>query len=122
MAENSRDRIRVRKLKARCIIGLQAWERTTLQEVVIDYDLFLDLAPAGVRDAIDHTVNYRTLTKRILAEVEASSFQLVEAMAERIAALCLEDPRVRETRVRVSKPGALRFAAEVGVEICRGRP
>lgn len=121
MEQQGRDRIRVRKLRARCVIGIQAWERTTMQEVVIDYDLWLDLAPAGHSDAIDDTVNYRTLTKRILAEVEGSGYQLVEAMAERIAQLCLDDPRVREARVRVDKPGALRFAASVGVEIRRGR-
>jgi len=53
--------------------------------------------------------------------VEASSFHLVEALAERIAALCLEEPRVQRARVRVEKPGALRFARNVGVEVTRER-
>jgi FolB domain-containing protein len=64
-------------------------------------------------------VNYRTITKRVIKLVEESQFYLVEKMAAEIAAICLEDPRVEEVSVRVEKPGALRFARSVGVEIHR---
>ena len=54
--------------------------------------------------------------------VEGSEFQLVESLAESVAALCLRDERVTRVRVSLQKPGALRFAASVGVTIERTRP
>ena len=76
----------------------------------------------GARMAdIQDAVNYRTITKRVIQLVEGSSFYLVEKMAAEIAAVCLTDPRVERARVRVEKPGALRFARSVGIEIERSR-
>jgi dihydroneopterin aldolase/D-erythro-7,8-dihydroneopterin triphosphate epimerase len=115
------DTIIIRNLRLRCIIGIQAWERHTRQDVRINIRLWVDLIRAGASDVIDDTVNYRTLTKQIVAMTESSSFQLVEALAEAIAAICLTDSRVHRTRVRVDKPGALRFADSVGVQIERDR-
>jgi FolB domain-containing protein len=65
-------------------------------------------------------VNYRTLTKRVIARVEQSEFRLIERLAEEIASLCLEEPGVKRVRVAVAKPGALRFARSVGIAIERG--
>ncbi len=116
------DRIHIEDLHLRCVIGIQAWERKVLQDVRINIVLFADIAPAGQSDDIDHTVNYKSLAKKIIAMTEASDYQLVEALAERIAQICLEDPRVARTRVKVEKPGALRFARSVGVSIERQHP
>ncbi|MBF0142242.1 MAG: dihydroneopterin aldolase [Magnetococcales bacterium] len=115
------DRIVISDLSLRCVIGVQEWERRTRQEVLINIVLFADLAGAGASDRIEDTVNYRTLGKRLVAMVEASTFQLVEALAQAVMELCLDDPRVQGARVRVEKPGALRFARSVGVEIERFR-
>lgn len=115
------DQIKIYGLHLRCIIGLQAWERKVLQDVHIDLILFADLAAAGKSDRIEATVNYKTLTKAIIALTEKSSFFLVEALAERLADLCLEDDRVQRVRISVEKPGALRFARSVGVSIERSR-
>ena len=76
-----------------------------------------DRALNDIKDA----VNYRTITKQTIRLVERSSFLLVERLAHEIASICLADPRVERARVRVEKPGALRFARSVGVEIGRGR-
>lgn len=116
------DQIKIRALHLRCVIGVQAWERTVLQDVMIDADLFADLSAAGHSDRIEETVNYKTLTKAMIALTENSSFFLVEALAERLAALCLEDARVQHVRLSVEKPGALRFARSVGVTLERSRP
>jgi 2-amino-4-hydroxy-6-hydroxymethyldihydropteridine diphosphokinase len=88
---------------------------------VINLVLFADLRPAARSDRFEDAVDYRTIKKRIVQVAESSSYRLVESLAERIAAACLEEPRVAEALVRVDKPSVLRFARTVGVEILRGR-
>ncbi len=115
------DRIHIRDLLARCIIGVSDDERREKQDVVINVTLHVDLHLAGRSDRFEDTVDYRAIKKRILAAVDDSACYLVEALAERIADVCLEDPRVAQAQVTVEKPSALRFARSVGVEITRGR-
>ncbi|MBI3975055.1 MAG: dihydroneopterin aldolase [Armatimonadetes bacterium] len=115
------DRIRIEDLLLRCIIGVNEWEREHKQDVVITITLHTDTRAAGQSDRIEDTVNYRSLTKRVIDHVEASTYFLVEALAESIAGICLTDPRVALVEVSVDKPGALRFARSVGVTITRGR-
>lgn len=115
------DRIEIRDLLLRGILGINPEEREKAQDILINLTLFADLRPAGASDDIDHTANYRTLTKRIIDHVERAARFTVEALAADIAGLCLQDPRVERVRVRVEKPGALRFARSVGVEIERAR-
>ena len=117
----SGDRILIRELRLRGIIGINDWERETEQEIVVHLALHGDLAPAGASDDIADTVNYRTLTKDVIACVESSSHFLVEALATEIARICCVGHGVERAVVRVEKPGALRFAASVGVEIERTR-
>ncbi|MBF0433738.1 MAG: dihydroneopterin aldolase [Magnetococcales bacterium] len=115
------DCITIRDLHLRCIIGIQDWERTTLQDVFLSLTLETDLELAGKSDRIEDTVNYKTLTKRIIQHVENSNHFLVEALAADVARLALEDVRVVRVRVGLEKPGALRFARSVGVVIERDR-
>jgi FolB domain-containing protein len=115
------DQIQISDLHLRTIIGINDEERRNRQDVLINITLFADLSAAGRSDNIDDAVNYRTITKQVIQLVEGSDFLLVEKMAAEIAAICLADTRVERARVRVEKPGALRFARSVGVEIERGR-
>jgi len=116
------DEIRIEDLELRTIIGINEEERHERQVVLINLVLFVDTQAAGRSDDIaDSPLNYRTLTKRIIALVEGRQFQLVERLAAEIAALCLEEPLVEKVRVSVHKPGALRFARSVGITIERGR-
>ncbi len=117
----SRDRIHIHDLALRTLIGLNPEERRKPQDVLINLTLEADLSRAGTTDAVEDTVNYRTLTKRIIRLVEASSFYLVETLAQEIAWLALLDERVESVQVRVEKPGALRFARSVGVDLTRTR-
>lgn len=117
----SDDRIEIRDLLLRGILGINPEERDKPQDILVNLTLFADLRPAGSSDSIDDTVNYRTITKRIIEHVERAGRFTVEALAADIAGLCLADPRVEGVRVRVEKPGALRFARSVGVEIERRR-
>ena len=106
---------------ARCIIGVNDDERREKQDVVINVVLSADLRTAGKSDRFEDAIDYRAIKKRIVAMVEDSSYHLVEALAERIAEICLEDSRVQQAQVTVEKPTALRFARSVGVEVIRGR-
>ena len=115
------DRILIRDLGARCIIGVNDEERRTKQDVVINLALYADLRPAGRSDRFADAVDYRAIKKQVLQRVESSEYFLLEALAEEIAAVCLTHPGVRRVRVRVDKPSALRFARSVAVEIRRQR-
>ena len=116
----SGDRILVRDLLVRGILGVNDWEREHRQDILINLTLTHDTRAAAASDDIDRSLNYRTLTKAVLALVEESSFQLVETLAEAVARICVVDFGAERVRVRVEKPGALRFARSVGVEIERG--
>lgn len=116
------DEIRIEDLLLRTIIGINGEERRDRQDILINFVLFVDTSAAGRSDNIaDSPVNYRTLTKRIIDRVEESKFQLIERLAEEIACLCLEEPKVKRVRVSVAKPSALRFAKSVVVVINRRR-
>ncbi len=113
------DKILIKDLVARCIIGVGEEERRDKQDVLINIALAVDLRKAGETDRLEDSVDYRALKKRVVRMTEESEYHLVEALAERIAQICLEDSRVREAQVTVEKPSALRFARSVGVEIER---
>lgn len=115
----SGDRILIRDLRLRGILGINDWERREKQEIVVGLDVYFDLAAAGRSDDVADTLNYRTLTKKILARVEQSSYYLVEGLATEIARIAIVEMGAERVKVRVEKPGALRFARSVGVEIER---
>ncbi len=113
------DKIHIRDLRLRCIIGVYPEERTNKQDVNIQITLFTDLRRAGQSDDLNDTVDYKTIKRKVVDMVEQSSFILVERLAQAIADICLEAPRVEKVRITVEKPGALRFARTVAVEIER---
>lgn len=115
------DMIFIDDLLIRCVIGIHDWERKTRQDVLVNIELDVDTTAAGASDDFTDAVDYRDLAKRVIEMAEGSTFQLVEALAEEIARLCLVDGRVEAARVRVEKPGAIRFARSVGVTIERER-
>lgn len=113
------DRIEIKDLLLRAIVGINDWEREKKQDVLVNIVLFTDLQPAASSDDVTQTVNYRSLTKKVIDHVESSARYTIEALAGDIAQLCLAEAGVQRVRVRVEKPGALRFARSVGVEIER---
>jgi len=115
------DQVIIKDLLVRGIIGINDWERVNLQDILINIILFADLRRAGESDDIADCVNYRTVAKKVQAHAENARRLTVEALAADIARLCLEDPLVQKVRVRVEKPGAVRFSNSVGVEIERSR-
>ena len=115
------DRVFIRDLAMRCIVGVDEYERREKQDILVHLTLHADLRKAGRTDLLEDTVDYRAIKKRILHLVEESRFRLSEALAQSIADECLRDERVERVEVVVEKPGALRFARTAGVEIVRHR-
>jgi dihydroneopterin aldolase len=116
------DRIRLTGLRVFAHHGALAHEAEHGQVFVIDVDLGMDLAPAGTSDDLDQTVDYGRLAKAVAEVVAGRRRKLIEAVAEDVARLVLGDPRVRDVRVRVTKPHApIAVDAEVSVEVVRGR-
>jgi len=117
--EKNLDKILIKGLRVRCIIGVNEFERREKQDAMINVAIWADLAEAAETDDVAKTVDYKEINKGILKLVENSEFFLVETLAEKIAHFCLEHERIRKVKVTVEKPGALRFARSVGVEIIR---
>lgn len=115
------DQIIIKDLVARGIIGVNDSEREKPQEILINIVMFADLNKAGESDDINDTANYRTVAKKAISHAETAKRFTVESLAADIARICLEEPAVMTVRVRVEKPGAVRFAKSVGVEIERAR-
>lgn len=115
------DRIFISALTAEAVIGIYDWERHVKQRLEIDLEMSFDLRTAAGSDAIEDTLNYKSIAKRVLAFVEASSFRLVETLAGEIARIVLEEFQVARVKVTVHKPGAIRHSRDVGVVIERGR-
>ncbi len=115
------DRIEIKDLLLRAIIGISDDERRDRQDVVVNLTLYTDTRAAGRSDELRDTLDYRALTKHVITLVEQSQFYLIERLAAAIASLCLENDRIARVTVTVEKPGALRFTRSVGVTINRGR-
>lgn len=109
--------MRITDLKLRVVIGIDDWERKSKQDVTINVKIDFDASKACVSDAIEDTLDYKTLTKRIIKEVEDSNIFLLEKLAQLILDIVLDHPLVEEASVRVDKPFALRFADSVSIEL-----
>jgi FolB domain-containing protein len=113
--------IRIKNLRLRTIIGVNKWERTHPQEVIINLELHFDGTKAARTDRLADTVDYKSLKGRIIEAVEASRFRLVEKLASHVLDLVTAEPRVSAATVEVDKPRALRFAESVSVTCSAGR-
>ena len=121
MDRNGLDRIHICDLLVRCIVGINDEERVKRQDVVLNVTLFADLRKPCASDDIADTIDYKKLKLALVEMVENSEYFLIERLADEAARICLGDSRVEAVRVRLDKPGALRFARTVSVEIERTR-
>ena len=114
------DIVFIRELEIETVIGIYDWERQVKQVVSIDLEMATDIRKAAASDSIENTINYKAVAKRLIDFVGGSEFQLVETMAERISAIVQDEFSVSWLRLRLSKPGAVRGARDVGILIERG--
>jgi len=115
------DKVIIKDLLVRGIIGINDWERKRAQDILINLTLFTDTHRAAETDSIADCVNYSTMSKKIQAHAESAERLTVEALANDLVKICFEDKGVQRVILRVEKPGAVRFAKSVGVEIERSR-
>ena len=114
------DIVFIRELRIETVIGIYDWERNIRQPVILDLEMGADIARAAASDAIEDTLDYKAVSKRLIEFVEASEFQLVETLAERCAEIVLQEFQVPWVRLTLNKIGAVSAARDVGVIIERG--
>ncbi len=115
------DQVIIKDLLVRGVIGITDRERERPQDILINAVLFADTSRAAGTDNIEDCVDYSKVAKKLFAHTETAARLTVEALVNDLARICLEDPMVLGVRIRVEKPGAVRFARSVGVEIERYR-
>ncbi len=115
------DIVFIRDLRIETVIGVYDWERKIRQTISIDLEMGTDVRPAAISDHIDDALDYKAVAKRLIQFIGESEFQLVETLAQRCADIILNDFQVPWLRLRVSKPGAVTGALDVGVLIERSR-
>jgi dihydroneopterin aldolase len=115
------DRIFLRGLSVKCIIGFIDWERRTPQTLLVDLEIPCDCTRAARSDEVEDTVDYKRVAKRVLGWVPTTQFKLVETLAHHLAMLLLLEFSLEWIRVSVNKPGAIRDSRDVGVQIERRR-
>ncbi|MBY4676063.1 dihydroneopterin aldolase [Marinobacterium arenosum] len=114
------DIVYIRELEVETVIGIYDWEREVRQTVSLDLEMGTDISAAAATEDIENTLNYKSVSKRLISFISQSEFLLVETMAEEIAEIVLNEFNVRWLRLRLGKPGAVRQAKDVGVIIERG--
>ena len=107
--------INIENLRLRTIIGIYEWEKENKQDVIINISIEFDGSAAGKSDIIEDTVDYKTITKKIITYVEDGKFNLIEKMVTGIGEIVMEDNRVILSTITADKPGALRFTDSVSV-------
>lgn len=113
------DKVFIEDLRVQTVIGVFDWEREIKQTVSIDLEMAFDIRKAAASDHIEDTLDYKSVSKRLIGFIEESEFQLVETLAERCAAIVLGEFPVNWLRLKLSKPGAVRGSNAVGVIIER---
>jgi dihydroneopterin aldolase len=114
------DIVFISDLRIDTLIGIYGWERRIRQTISLDLEMGADIRKAAATDAIEDTLNYKAVAKRLIDFVGNSEYQLVETLAEEIAAIVLHEFAVPWLKLTVHKPGAVRGSRDVGVVIERG--
>lgn len=107
-------------LEATTIIGIYDWERETKQTIVLDIELAFDIKKAAAVDDIQHTLDYKAVSERVVSFVEQSKFFLVEKLIEEIASVLLNEFNTPWVKITLNKRGAISRAKDVGIIIERG--
>ena len=113
--------IKIKNLSLRTIIGFNDWEREKKQDVIVNAAIEFDAAGAAETDTVDYSLDYKSITKKVISEVENSSFHLLEKLADFILNIIMENENVLSATVEVDKPHSLRFAESVSVVVSGSR-
>ncbi|MEJ2114874.1 MAG: dihydroneopterin aldolase [Gammaproteobacteria bacterium] len=114
------DTIFLRDLEINATIGIFEWEKRIKQKVRIDLEMATDIAKAAASDAIEDTLDYKAISKRVIQFVEESRYELIETLIEKVSEIILKEFNISWVRLTISKPGAVRGSRDVGITIERG--
>ncbi len=107
-------------LEVETVIGIYDWERKIRQPIILDIEMAFDIKKAAETDDIAYTLDYKTVSDRIVTFVENSEFLLVETLIEEIAKILLNEFPTPWVKITLNKKGAIRRARDVGIIIERG--
>ncbi|MEZ5574009.1 MAG: dihydroneopterin aldolase [Halioglobus sp.] len=110
----------IKGLRTQAVIGVYEWERHIRQALLIDLEMASDMTRAAASDDIAHALDYAAISSQVIALTESSEFQLLESLAHALAHMITRDFEVPWLRVRISKPGAVAEAEDVGVIVETG--
>jgi D-erythro-7,8-dihydroneopterin triphosphate epimerase len=113
--------IRIKNLRLRAIIGVNPWEKTEPQSLIINAELEFDGSRAAQSDKLEDTIDYRQISRKIIQHVESTQYELIEALAGNLLSISMEDARVQRARIEVDKPNAIRSADSTSVEVSGAR-
>ena len=114
------DIVFIHDLQIDTVIGIYDWERKIRQTISLDIEMATDISKAAKSDDIEDTLSYKTVAKRLIEFIEQSEFELVEALAEKICSIVMQEFSVPWVKLTLHKPGAVRGSKSVGVIIERG--
>ncbi|MDH3636218.1 MAG: dihydroneopterin aldolase [Gammaproteobacteria bacterium] len=114
------DIVFIHDLQIDTVIGIYDWERKIKQTISLDIEMATDISKAAKSDDIEDTLSYKTVAKRLIEFIEQSEFELVEALAEKICSIILDEFSVPWVKLTLHKTGAVRGSKSVGVMIERG--
>ncbi|WP_336365551.1 dihydroneopterin triphosphate 2'-epimerase [Marinobacter sp. C2H3] len=110
-------RVRIKDLLLRAYIGIKEEEINNQQDVVINVELTYDATEAIERNEISAALNYRTITKQVIAHVDGQRFALLERLTHEVLGIVMSHAPVQWARVEIDKPHALRYAESVSVAL-----
>ena len=114
-------RIRIKDLRLRTFVGFNEEEQRKRQDVVVNIRIDYDALSAARGDEVDEALDYKTITKQVIAHVEDNRFLLLEKLVNDLVELVMGHGAVRQTEVEVDKPHALRFADSVSLTMAASR-
>lgn len=114
------DIVFIHDLQIETVIGIYDWERKIRQTISLDIEMATDISKAARSDDIEDALSYKTVAKRLIEFVQQSEFELVEALAEKICSIVMDEFSVPWIKLTLHKPGAVRGSKSVGVIIERG--
>lgn len=115
------DKVIIKNLLVRGILGINPEERTSRQDILLNFTIYTDITEAGTSQDLTQSINYQAVTQRVIEWVESSQDLLAEKLALDLARLIITEFGAEKVSVRVEKPTAVNFTESVGVEIERSR-
>ena len=115
------DKIKLTELTVNTVIGIWDWEKRNPQKVVFDIEMSTDISEASKSDSIKDALDYKAISKRVKQYALENQFDLIEALADKVAEIILNEFEVSWVKLTISKPYAIRDSKNVSLIIERSK-